>query len=93
MSLGQHCPKSVPSEEKALIIQQLARSGPSPITALMDSVRESNRTRFRKNYLNDLMEEEFVEFTIPEKPRSSRQAYQLSEKGKELFNKVKHKIE
>jgi ATP-dependent DNA helicase RecG len=39
------------------------------------------------------MENGLVEFTIPEKPRSSKQKYQLSEKGKELFNSIKHKVE
>ena len=93
MNLGQPCPKSVPSEEGALIIRNLAQEGPVSITRLMEWAGESNRTRFRKNYLNGLMNEDLIEFTIPEKPRSSKQKYRLSEKGKELFNSIKHKIE
>lgn len=92
-TLSQVCPKSVPSEEGALIIRNLAQEGPVSITRLMEWAGESNRTRFRKNYLNGLMNEDLIEFTIPEKPRSSKQKYRLSEKGKELFNSIKHKIE
>ncbi len=91
-TLSQVCPKSVPSEEAALIIKNLAQKGASSITVLMDWVGESNRTRFRKKYLNSLMEENLVEFTIPEKPTSSKQKYQISERGEKLFKSVKHKV-
>lgn len=50
----------------------------------MEWVTESNRTRFRKNYLNPLMECKFVAFTIPEKPTGSKQEYKLKKKGVDL---------
>ena len=90
--LSQVCPKPVPSDEAALIMKNSANQGEVSISELMDWVGESNRTRFRQDYLKALMEEGFVEFTIPDKPTSSKQKYRLSKKGKELYKNAKNSI-
>lgn len=41
----------------------------------------ANRTKFRHQVLNPLLEEGLIEMTIPDKPRSSRQRYRLTAKG------------
>lgn len=64
-----------------------------PITALMDWVNESNRTRFRQNILKPMMEEELVEFTIPDKPRSSKQKYRLTNKAHDMYAEVYEKVQ
>ncbi len=40
---------------------------------------------FRKLYLEPALKVGIIEMTIPDKPRSSRQKYRLTEKGRELL--------
>ena len=40
---------------------------------------------FQANYLLPLMEAGLIEPTIPDKPRSSKQKYRLTAKGRELL--------
>jgi DNA-binding PadR family transcriptional regulator len=37
------------------------------------------------------LEQELLEMTIPEKPRSSKQRYRLSDKGKQVLQRLKGK--
>lgn len=59
------------------------------ITELMEKIGRSNRTKFRDQVLNPLIESELVKMTIPDKPRSSKQKYRLTEKGKNELKKLK----
>ena len=52
-------------------------------TDLMEAFSWSDRTKFRKKYLNPLIGEGLLEMTIPDKPQSSLQRYRLTAKGKE----------
>jgi ATP-dependent DNA helicase RecG len=45
----------------------------------------SDRTKFRHQVFNDLLESKLVEMTIPDKPRSSKQKYRLTEKGRNML--------
>ncbi len=47
----------------------------------------SDRTKFRHQVLNSLLERGLVEMTIPDKPRSSKQRYRLTEKGRRYLAK------
>ena len=51
-------------------------------TELQKSLGLVDRKNFRINYLNPALEEGFVELTIPDKPKSSKQKYRLTEKGR-----------
>ena len=51
------------------------------ITDLMELLGRTNRTKFRDQVLNPLIKTGFVEMTIPDKPRSSKQKYRLTAKG------------
>lgn len=51
-------------------------------TELQDNLRLSDRENFRINYLVPAIENDLVELTIPDKPKSSKQRYRLTEKGK-----------
>jgi ATP-dependent DNA helicase RecG len=84
-SLSQVCPKSVPSEIAAVIL--ISAQEETDMMNLMKILNRTNRTRFRKLFLNPLIEAGFIEFTIPGKPRSSQQKYIISEKGKNLLKK------
>ncbi|MYA05873.1 MAG: transcriptional regulator [Caldilineaceae bacterium SB0664_bin_22] len=50
----------------------------------MQVVGRINRTKFRNQVLKPLMEAGWLEMTIPDKPRSSKQQYRLTAKGREL---------
>jgi hypothetical protein len=45
-------------------------------TELVERLGLSHRPTFRRNYLNPALEEEFIEMTIPEKPKSRNQTWQ-----------------
>lgn len=59
----------------------------SKISELMAIASRTNRTKFRDQVLNILIAEEFLEMTIPDKPRSSRQKYRITKKGSEYLKK------
>jgi len=48
---------------------------------LMTLLNWSNRTKFHDKFIKPLIKEQLVEMSHPDKPRSSIQQYQLSEKG------------
>jgi len=52
---------------------------------LMVVTGRSDRTKFRRQVLNPLLEEGLIEMTIPDKPRSSKQKYRLTEKGRRVL--------
>ena len=45
---------------------------------------------FRTNYLQPLLDAGWLEMTVPDKPRSSKQKYRLTEKGRELQEQLRH---
>lgn len=60
------------------------------ITGLMHVLKRSNRTKFRDQVLNPLLEKNLIEMTIPAKPTSSKQKYRLTEKGKRYLKSNEH---
>lgn len=54
----------------------------SRIIELMEIAERSDRTKFRDQVLNPLLEAGFLEMVFPDKPRSSKQKYRLTEKGR-----------
>jgi ATP-dependent DNA helicase RecG len=55
------------------------------VKELMAEVGRTNRTKFRDQVLNPLIKNKLVEMTIPDKPRSSKQKYRLTDKGREVL--------
>ena len=49
---------------------------------LQAAIRLKDDEHFRKAYLLPALEAGLIEMTIPDKPRSSRQKYRLTEKGR-----------
>ena len=44
----------------------------------------TDRTKFRRKYIQPLLEDGVLEHTIPDKPNSKNQKYRLTEKGLKL---------
>lgn len=84
-SLSQVCPKSVPSDLAVKILEKATIA--VSITELMEAASQTNRTRFRNQMLNSLLEAGLIEMTIPDKPHSSKQKYIISNKGRDLLKK------
>jgi ATP-dependent DNA helicase RecG len=61
----------------------------SALVDLMAITGRSDRTKFRHQVLNPLLEQGLVEMTIPDKPRSSKQKYRLTDKGRKMVQDSK----
>ena len=58
----------------------------SALVDLMAIAGRSDRTKFRHQVSNPLLELGLIEMTIPDKPRSSKQKYRLTEKGRQFMD-------
>jgi predicted HTH transcriptional regulator len=54
----------------------------SSLVDLMELIGRLDRTKFRNQVLKPMMEAELIEMTFPDKPRSSRQKYRITGKGR-----------
>ena len=57
------------------------------IGELMALAGRTNRTKFRDQVLNPLLEAGFIEMTVPEKPNSSKQRYRTTATGRVILEK------
>ena len=62
-----------------------------PLTALMTIAGRSDRTKFRNQVLGPLLATGLLEMTIPDKPRSSKQCYRLTQGGIKYLRQMKEK--
>ncbi len=65
--------------------------GESTLLELMSITGRKDRTKFRQQVLNHLIEAAFIEMTIPDKPTSSKQKYRLTIKGQQLLEQEKNR--
>jgi len=77
---GQGGTKSALSRHQVEILNQCKEE--RPIGDLMEIAKRTDRTKFRNQVLNPLLNAGLLEMTIPDKPRSSKQKYRLTEKGR-----------
>ncbi len=78
--------KSALSQHQVEILARCAEA--QPLTALMEIAGRTDRTKFRNQVLASLLEQGLVEMTIPDKPRSSKQRYRLTAKGRAFLEKL-----
>ncbi|MDA3813663.1 MAG: putative DNA binding domain-containing protein [Candidatus Cloacimonetes bacterium] len=83
-SLSQVCPELSKTEKFAKII--IYCSKPHKIVEIMEVVGETNRSRFRKNYIDKLIDWGYIAYTIPETLKDPNQEYVITQKGLKLFN-------
>lgn len=55
---------------------------PLPLVELMVPSGRTDRTKFRDQVVAPLLEAGLLEMTIPDKPRSSKQEYRITEAGR-----------
>ncbi|NIA02428.1 MAG: hypothetical protein GWP15_03520 [Nitrospirae bacterium] len=85
-SVSQVCPKSVPAFEAALIL--LIARDPIDLKSLMGILKRTNRTRFKNKFIDPLIDANFIEYLIPDKPKSQFQKYLTTDKGKKLLELI-----
>ncbi|WP_370573848.1 Fic family protein [Methanomethylovorans sp.] len=56
---------------------------------MQNVMKLKDNEHFRKKYLMPALENGLIEMTIPDKPRSGKQKYKLTEKGRMLREKEK----
>ena len=85
--LSQVCPKLSQAQlhKSAIVLIALAKNVTLPISALMVEAGEANRSRFRNNILNQLIDAQLVEPTQKDSPQSPKQEYSLTDKGRSLM--------
>ena len=60
-------------------------------TELMQTLKLTHRQSFTETYLLPSLNQGVIEMTLPDKPKSSKQKYRLTTKGKKLQAKFKTK--
>ena len=66
------------AEHKAILTRA---NGEHAIAELMTWINRSNRSKFRNQVLAPLLAQGLMTMTIPERPRSSKQRYRLTQAG------------
>jgi predicted HTH transcriptional regulator len=63
--------------------------GEMPRSEMMSKLELTHRINFKKNYLDQAVESNWIEMTILDKPQSKKQKYRLTEVGKEEIKKIR----
>jgi len=72
-----------PSRDQVEILHNFMNE--QSIYQVMQLTGRTNRTKFRDQVLKPLLEAGWIEMTIPDKPKSSKQKYKLTVKGQEIL--------
>ena len=58
---------------------------PQSIQHIMELAKWKDRTKFRNKYINPFLDLGLIQMTIPDMPKSSKQKYQITQKGEEFI--------
>lgn len=72
--------KSAPSPYQVQVLE--LADVPRALAEIMGPSGRTDRTKFRDQVLRPLLDAGLLEMTIPEKPRSSKQQYRITEAGR-----------
>jgi len=67
---------------------RLATNLPPTYHHLADVLKQMSQQKFSRTVLTPLLEQGIIELTIPDKPRSSKQRYRLTDKGNYLYKEL-----
>ena len=68
------------------MLELLARQGPMGNAEIRDAFGLKSRRRLRETYIAPALAQDLIEMTIPDKPRSSKQKYRLTDSGRQLLD-------
>ena len=81
-------PESLPGGLKSKVINLLA-DGAMSRSELSKKLGQKKPTGHLYNVIRDLLDDQMIEYTYPDKPRSRGQQYQLTDKGRTELSKLK----
>ena len=81
-------PESLPGDLKSRVLNLLA-DGPLSRSELSNKLGQKKPTGHLYNVIRDLRDDQMIEYTFPDKPRSRGQQYQLTDKGRTELSKLK----
>ena len=81
-------PDSLPGDLKSKVINLLT-DGAMSRSELSKKLGQKKPTGHLYNVIRDLMDDQMIEYTFPDKPRSRGQQYQLTNKGRTELSKLK----
>ena len=77
--------------EMASKVLSILMTGPMGKAEIARKLGKSKPTRYLNELMAHLVQQVFVQYTIPEKPNSRMQKYRLTEKGRQLLKKMELK--
>ena len=81
-------PESLPRDLESRVINLLA-DGAMSRSELSKKLGQKKPTGHLYNVIRDLLDDQMIEYTIPDKPRSRGQQYQLTDKGRTELSRLK----
>jgi len=87
----KHTPEVTPEVTPEMRLLQ-AMAGDMSRKEIQDGLKLKDEEHLRKAYLLPALEAGFIEMTIPDKPRSSKQRYRLTEKGRAALSIKKNRL-
>ena len=81
-------PDSLPGDLKSRVLNLLT-DGPMSRSELSKKLGQKKPTGHLYNVIRDLLNAQMIEYTLPDKPRSRAQQYQLTDKGRTELSKLK----
>ncbi len=82
-------PTQSPTQSHSSVVRILQSLGQGPLSSgeIRQKLGLKHRATFRNNYLHPALEQGLIEMTIPEKPSSRLQKYQLTKQGKKFLER------
>ena len=81
-------PESLPGDLKSKVLNLLA-DGPMSRSELSSKLGHKRASGQLYNVVRDLLDDQMIEYTLPDKPRSRGQQYQLTDKGRTELSNLK----
>lgn len=85
--VGTQLAPSIENIDKLIVFCVVERS----FGEMLSFMNYTDRTKFRRKYIQPLLEDGVLEHTIPDKPNSKNQKYRLTEKGLKLKQELENK--